>query len=207
MKFAVLLALVGVASCRPSLWDDVEYSYVDAAGRIVKVDYDADDYLGLGWASPVPSLYRAVSTVPAALPYMPTPVSTQYVHVAAPAQAAPAPQVVPRYVYVDDDLDDDAVYMEVSQPLVMPRSAAAPVVPSLAAAAAPVIPRVAAAPLVTRAAPAVPVVPQQPSPTAVFRAAPVPTLKAAIAGASNIEVVHKYRNSDDDDDDDDSEEK
>ncbi|XP_066989214.1 calphotin-like [Macrobrachium rosenbergii] len=192
MKIAVLLALFGLANCRPSLIGDIEYSYVDATGRLVKVEYDVDDYLGLGWATSVPSLFRTVAALPQSVAYTPTPVSTPYVHM-APAQvapaAAPAAPVVPRYVYVDDDdLDDDTVYLEVAEPLV-----ARP-------AAARVVPRVAASPVVTRAAPA-PVV-AQPSPPA----APVPTLRAAVAGSSNIQVVHKYR-SDDDDDDDDSEEK
>ncbi|XP_064091649.1 uncharacterized protein LOC135205221 [Macrobrachium nipponense] len=121
MKVAVLLALVGLASCRMALIGGdrakdvtIKYSYLDENGKTVEVEVEADR-LGL-------QLTPKAAPAPPAVPLQPTPVAVRYVQQAAaqpatpvltkrflqvapepvfaPSFFVPQPQVVTRYVPV-----------------------------------------------------------------------------------------------------------
>merc|ERR1719427_1575004 len=137
MKSVVLLALVGLASCRTTLIGadraqdvSLEYSYIDERGELMTVEVEADR-LGLGLVKKAPAAPPA-PTQYVQLRASPLPVATKYIQVAPPAPvvqntvyqtrivevpvtkyiqvaAAPVPTPKPQVVtrYVYIDDDDD----------------------------------------------------------------------------------------------------
>ncbi|XP_066989213.1 uncharacterized protein [Macrobrachium rosenbergii] len=122
MKVAVLLALVGLASCRMALIGGdrakdvtIKYSYLDENGRIVEVEVEADR-LGLQLTPKAPAAPAPPPPTPAVVRYFQqaavtpvqpaTPVLTKRFLQVAPEPVLatnffiPQPQVVTRYVPV-----------------------------------------------------------------------------------------------------------
>ncbi|XP_042225456.1 actin cytoskeleton-regulatory complex protein PAN1-like [Homarus americanus] len=147
MKYLVLLALVGLASCRTALIGGdnardvtILYSYIDDTGKEVEVEVEADQLgLTLNKAAPPPALRKTAPT-PAATP-APL-IETRYVQVAANPVPTPKPREVIQYIL----LDDDVAIIEMKQvipaapPAVRKTMAAPPAVPMTMAAAPPAQP-------------------------------------------------------------------
>ncbi|KAG7166985.1 translation initiation factor IF-2-like [Homarus americanus] len=217
MKCLVLLALVGLASCRTALIGGdnardvtILYSYIDDTGKEVEVEVEADQLgLTLNKAAPPPTLRKTAPT-PAATP-APL-IETRYVQVAANPVPTPKPREVIQYILLDDDVDIIEMKQVIpaappAQPLpAAPVTMAAPPAQPLPAvrkvmAAPPAVPMTMAAPsaqplpvvLITMAAPPAQPLPAVPMTMAAPPAQPLPAVRKTIAAppAQPLPAVRK----------------